>query len=58
MKFDIETPILSTGGIITAIVNFLQGELIYNIIGIIVSITVIVLNVVKIYRLIKPKKDA
>lgn len=54
---DIETPILTTGGGITAILNFLEGDLFHLILGFAVSISVIVLNIFKIRKFYRDEKN-
>tara|TARA_R110001632_G_scaffold89055_5_gene192185 strand:+ start:2022 stop:2195 length:174 start_codon:yes stop_codon:yes gene_type:complete len=56
MKFDIETPLLTTGGIATAVYNFIQGDKLQIILGILVSLSVVVLNLAKLYITLKNKK--
>ena len=57
MKLDLETPVLSTGGVITAIYNFVSGEPFQIFVGLIVSLSVIFLNVSKAYRVLTDKKN-
>ncbi len=54
---DIETPILTTGGGITAILNFLEGDVLHILMGIAVSISVIVLNIFKIRKFYRDEKN-
>tara|TARA_R110002012_G_scaffold82472_1_gene208365 strand:+ start:288 stop:467 length:180 start_codon:yes stop_codon:yes gene_type:complete len=54
---DIETPLLTTGGGITAVLNFLEGDVLHVLMGIAVSISVIILNIFKIRKMYKDEKD-
>lgn len=51
--FDYETPLLATGGTITAVWQFIEG---HNLLGSMVTASVIALNCYKIYSLHKKNK--
>lgn len=57
MKFDFEVTTLSTGGVATAIYNFIQGDHVQVVMGILVSISVIALNIAKILKLRRDKNN-
>tara|TARA_R110002050_G_scaffold1384_1_gene10104 strand:- start:26 stop:211 length:186 start_codon:yes stop_codon:yes gene_type:complete len=54
---DIETPMVSTGGVLTAMWNFLQTDEVHMALGVLVSLSVIALNIVKIYTNLKNKNN-
>lgn len=57
MYRDFETPILTTGGAFTAIYQFMQGDIFNFILGTVVTLSVVVLNVVKIFIHLKKLKE-
>jgi hypothetical protein len=54
---DIETPMVSTGGVLTAMWNFFQADEVHMALGVLVSLSVIALNIVKIYTNLKNKNN-
>ncbi len=55
---DFETPLLTTGGLVTAFYQFLEGDFFNVFLGTLVTISVLLLNGVKIYIHIKKiRKD-
>tara|TARA_R110002050_G_scaffold175921_1_gene308749 strand:- start:527 stop:715 length:189 start_codon:yes stop_codon:yes gene_type:complete len=54
---DFETPLLTTGGIMTAIYQFAQGDLFNLFLGTSVTISVVILNIYKIRKYIREEKN-
>jgi len=54
---DFETPLLTTGGIMTAIYQFVQGDIFNLILGTLVTISVVALNIVKIFIHLKKLRE-
>ena len=54
---ELETPVLTTGGAITAIYQFMQGDLFNLILGTVLTATIIVLNVFKIRKYYREEKE-
>ncbi len=55
---DFETPLLTTGGAMAAIYQFIQGDIFNLILGTLVTISVVALNIIKIFiHLKKLKRD-
>jgi len=54
---EINTPLLTTGGVVSAIYDFIQGDTFHLIMGAAVSISVVVLNIYKIRKYIRDEKN-
>ena len=54
---DLESPLLTTGGITTAIYQFIQGDDFNIILGALATLSVVFLNVVRAYIKLKKMKD-
>ena len=54
---ELETATLTTGGALTAIYNFMQGDALHTILAVLVSLTIIILNIYKIRKYIRDEKD-
>jgi hypothetical protein len=54
---EFETSTLTTGGALTAIYNFLQGDFVHLLLGVILSITIIILNIFKIRKFYRDEKN-
>ena len=54
---ELETPVLTTGGSITAVYQFMQGDLFNLILGTVLTATIVVLNIFKIRKYYREEKD-
>tara|TARA_R110002050_G_scaffold103392_2_gene212419 strand:- start:95 stop:274 length:180 start_codon:yes stop_codon:yes gene_type:complete len=54
---ELETSTLTTGGALTAIYNFLQGDAIHTILAVLLTLSIIILNIYKIRKYIRDEKD-